>query len=247
MTKPQGYLNKINEFLIQEMKVITGIKDSFKNKYFSFNEVIMDLKNKKEKYLIFLVGLPSSGKSTFTKKFKKSIGDQNVGILERDGMVILNAKLINKTFNTRKLTYDMSFEKSENKKTIDKNIDDLMSIKEKKIKDKKFIIIDMTNMTKVKRSLYIKKYSKTRKIIVIDFYKNLHQEKMKDFMINKFVKKSKNRQDQEKNEVNKKTINLNVYKRMIKDYQEPQISEGINKIYNINKSEIINIIRGKNK
>lgn len=242
MSEFKRYLN-----VVQEMKVIPGLKDSLKNKYLSFSQVIADLKNKKEQYLIFLVGLPSSGKSTFTKKFKNHVGDENVGILERDKMVILNAKLINRSFNTQKLTYDASFEKSGNKKTIDKNIDDLMSIKEKKIKDKKFVIIDMTNMTKTKRSLYIKKYNKTRKIIVIDFYKNLHQEEMKNFMINKFVKKSKNRQDQEKNEVNKKTINLDVYKRMIKDYQEPEISEGINKIYNIDKSEIINILRGKNK
>jgi hypothetical protein len=162
-------------------------------------------------------------------------------------MVILNAKIINREIKNRNLshkplTYNKSFTlKGENKKQIDDNINQLMNRKEELAQNKKFVIVDRTNLTKFSRKQFIDKFPK-RKIIVIDFYRAL-KEIDYDKKLNAFISNAKQREDKQKDIVKKKTLDQSVFSRMLKQYEIPSKNEGIDIIYNVSYQELKNIIK----
>jgi predicted kinase len=236
--------------IIEEMKVLPGLRETIEDqkKYKNIDLILNEIKNKLNdsyQYLIILVGIPASGKSTFIKKLRKII--KNIGVLERDQMVILNAKIINREIKKRKLsheplTYDKSFEKKdENKKQIDDNVNQLMNRKEELVQNKKIVIADRTNLTKVSRKQFIDKFPK-RKIIAIDFYRAL-KDVDNDKKLNAFILNAKQREDKQKDIVKKKTLDQSVFSRMLKQYEIPSKNEGIDIIYNVSYQELKNIIK----
>ena len=159
-------------------------------------------------YVILLVGLPLSGKSTFYNEY---LYNMNNVLISRDEIMLSE-------FGSR--DYDLAYDVLGESKLIDKKLkSELLKLS----KEKRNVVIDMTNLTIKGRWNHIAKFPKHFKCAVI----------FDELSDDEYIKRNHIRQKKED-----KTITMEVINRMRESYVTVELDEGFDYIINSNDKEI---------
>ena len=157
-------------------------------------------------YVILLIGLPLSGKSTF---YNKHLSNMNNILISRDEIILSE-------FGSR--NYDLAYDVLGESKLIDKKLkSELLRLS----KEKRNVVIDMTNLTIKGRWNHIAKFPKHFKCAVI----------FDELSDGEYIKRNDIRQKKEN-----KTISMDVINHMRESYVMVKLDEGFD--YIINSKEI---------
>lgn len=154
--------------------------------------------SKDKKVVVMNIGIPCSGKSTFTdgEDVKDLFENGEFEVLSRDDIVVKEGLMLGCH------TYNECFEKVDHKR-----INSLFNLEQRKIvKSDKSVVIDMTNMGRKSRRSTLSNFKNYKKVAVVH---------MTDLF--NIYKRNDNREG--------KTIPQNVFKRMISSFQPPMYDE----------------------
>ena len=170
-----------------------------------------------EQSVVFLIGPPSIGKSTY---IKSAFDPSNTIVISRDDIVQATA-------SSHGLQYDDLFEYPPKDLILNLNTkinSTLYSSFESALSSGKNVVIDMTNMSKYVRNKFIELINPGIKKIAVVF--NFSDSDTLDII--KKVAEKRRLEDLKKGL--KKTIPLNVFEKMINNYEPPTKSEGFDEI-----------------
>ena len=152
----------------------------------------------KKPFVILLIGVPLSGKTTFIRK-----NYPNTKVISRDDLVM-------EVYGSD--DYNTAF-----KEVDQKEVDLLLDLRLKEVNtNKENVIVDMTNMTVIRRAKTLNYFSDNYYKVAIIF-KVLEMEEYE-------------RRNNERNIKENKWIPLFVIENMLNSYQEPTLDEGFDKI-----------------
>ena len=165
----------------------------------------MNLNNISKPIAIFLVGVPTSGKSTFIKTFSQKYPDISFTVLSTDDIIEREAAKVGSN-------YTKSFSDLIKPATAEFN-----ATFEDSVKNKQNIIIDRTNITVKGRKSFIQKLNGYHKIAIVFQVPN-----------DELLKRLKNREKE-----TGKYIPYNVVNDMLSRFEYPTEDEGFNSIIKV--------------
>lgn len=162
-------------------------------------------KNIKEPFVLVLIGVPLSGKSTFCEKFIEQITDAD--IISRDTILMEMADTDN---------YNDAYN-SISPKAINLRLNAILEEYKKKDSDKskRNVIIDMMNLSSKRRKVHLTKFPFHYKVAVI----------FPILSIDEYMKRNSKRKTEEN-----KDISENLLKNLLEDYKSIKPDEGFDKI-----------------
>jgi len=160
---------------------------------------LSEAENNIQSEVIFLVGLPGSGKSTYIKKLKQQYPEKDYIVLSTDDIIEREAKKSG-------LTYTQAFDILDREETETEFFNDI----KKAVENKRNIIIDRTNMTKERREETLNFISPDYKKIALVF---------------KIPEKELQKRLKDREEKTGKYIPPEVMQRMSDEFEQPDKSE----------------------
>ena len=182
--------------------------------------------------IIILIGPPCIGKSTW---IYENLNRTRYDIINRD-------VLVEEIAVKNGLSYDEMFSNFSKTKELQKEVDHKLNENfQNLVRNKKNIVIDMTNMSSKSRAKFIqplKNHPDYKKIAVLFLFE--------EFSMNELIKLSEIRNDSLKENGKSKTIPRPVYEKMISMFMEPSKEEGFDEIRIVNNYKDFRNLIAKN-